>query len=736
MPTLIEEITITNPVIELNLGKKKCLPIEILRNMIKRKMYEFGYNNADLHDRIFIVKAETGSGKSTIIPVDLFRLIRDVKIPVTGKYTGKSLYCIQPRVLTTQSIAYDICSTKSVWNPDMVINKTLGYLSMPRKTELREGLIYATNGMFLTMINNMTDEEIIEKYKFILIDEAHERSLITENLIYFLKMFYLRNRGNKQLPFLLLMSATFDVNIYLKYFGLSEANLFTIGGRTYNIDTHWLKDTYPNYLTASYETIMKLNENDDEKDKNDILVFIQSFSDCEYLSEKLRQSNPTKKFLIVELNSVTVASGDGFYALNKQLPDEYTRRVIIATSVAETGLTINTLKYIIDCGWSKVRELYPPYNIGGLISKPSTQSRVIQRKGRVGRLFEGHFYPMFSEKSYKALIKQQYSDITNVGFEKMFLLLVREQQKNKVSMNIRAEYLSDDIDLLEPISKPMLTMYNSIATMLGYISPFCRLPESWNFDKFENNLVDHTTFGAGYGLTTLGYIASKLSSVNMEKSKVILSAYSRDVYVADLITAICVRPNELFTSDSKFHNISRIHGDDFIETIYIYNKFENKVASGDLNEIIKWCNKFNLDLFKLISLSQMRDDIIEEMIMAGLNPFNGYAFRFKSYDNFAVVKQLKMCFYDGYRMNLITDKQTLHGLSVTTGSKSKYIITDEFDLKSVNSSAQYSIGIKNICELDGYFTPNLYEFISAKKDYKNEQYDVKNKDLLMSYFMV
>jgi small subunit ribosomal protein S24e len=86
---------------------------------------------------------------------------------------------------------------------------------------------------------NQEDADIMGRYRFILIDEAHERALDSDMTLMLLRNFYQRNAGNKQLPFLLLTSATFATRRYAEYFGVGAENIVEVIGRAYPIETHW-----------------------------------------------------------------------------------------------------------------------------------------------------------------------------------------------------------------------------------------------------------------------------------------------------------------------------------------------------------------------------------------------------------------------------------------------------------------------------------------------------------------
>lgn len=674
------------------------IPINYIISWIKKRMPEYGYNKANLEDRILVVRAETGSGKSTVLPVEIFRILRNKDTSIAERYSGKSVICTQPRVLTTVALANDV--SKRSWNPDIVLGKTVGYQTGPYSNKANSGLLFATAGVLTAQFENQTDEEIMEMYKFILVDEAHERSQDCDLLLMLLKNFYTRNKGNKNLPFMLLTSATFDIYKYTKYFNINaENNTVQITGRAYKIDTHWPNRAINNYVEESINTAKAIHENNhnDPDNKCDILIFVTGNKQINLIKEGLENINKQYEekdseyspFIILTINRENINSQSADFNMMfiklEYLPKVFDkvvkRRIIIATIVAETGLTVDTLKYVIDCGWHKTIEIYQPWGTIGLISRPAPMSRVQQRKGRVGRLFPGEFYPLYTEDIYNTLDEQQLPDFINMGIKDKFLSIVQNQQRMKISMKEFPDFKVEDIKLLDPPSMVSFIMANSLANLLGFVSENTALSKKWppNFEK-EN------IFGIemGYGLTEIGHIAANIKSINMESIKMILLSCVYNTSVEDMINIAAIVsitdgiyhidelkkkentpagtkilldsiPNYkllyeaiLQGSDEKNLNIEHIYitlrlffSDDFIELLFIFEKFidiysepiNNSTAesnSSDPNEdILNWCKTMGVEFKSLIFALVKRNEIIDDFYLAGIDPFKNEQFKIK-----------------------------------------------------------------------------------------------------------
>ena len=404
--------------------------------------------------------------------------------------------------------------------------------------------------------------------------------------------------------------------------------------------------------------------------------------------------------------------------INNKIPK---RRIIVATIVAETGLTIDTLKYVIDCGWNRSIEIYQPWGIGGLITRPAPQSKIEQRKGRVGRMFPGEFYPLYSENTYKSLEHWQLPDIISIGIKDNFLTIVREQQKQKVLTNILPNFLIKDISLLDLPSVEGFIMANVIANQLGFLSYNTILPNQW--PPITNSYILNVNYGCG--LTQLGNIASLFSQLTMESIRILLMGYVYNIAGEDLLTIITILGQskiDFFTRDesklknnmgnkvlkSYLENLKQDNqdeddqdqDDEIIKMMLIFNHFLDKLSSLSIEELYIWCDQMGLHFDNCINNAIRRDDIIEEMYIAGLNPFrlskNKLILKLiKKEQKKNYIINIKKCIYDAYQNNLlkyiVTNDAyyTNQNIKVKVSNMSKYkpniILTDLIRLVAVQS---------------------------------------------------
>ena len=704
-------------------GSSNIIPIEYIITWIRMKMPEFGSLRGTEENRILIVKAETGSGKSTALPVEIFRMLRDKKTPLTKRFKGPTVICTQPRVLTSIQLAKDVSVENSPYNPDIVLGETVGYQTGPVKLMTGRGLVYATHGTLEMQLKMLTDIEIMDKYKFIIVDEAHERSTELDMMLVMLKNFYQRNSGNNRLPFLLLTSATIDPITYTQFFNIGKENVIEVSGHTYDIETHWPDTNTNNYAAEAAAVAIKIHEehSDDPPEKADILIFMPGQMEITTVTSILHKANKkyiessvdlsTRPMIILELNSDVINTLTGDYAMAFLPPDKLprpggrrpVRRVIVSTVVAETGITFNTLKYVIDSGWHRAPETYYPENVSGLISRPIDQNRMIQRKGRVGRLFDGEFYPLYTKNVFEAMDKNQAPNIISQGGYDIFLSIVREQQHQKLRMGVRPEFRVEDIIMIDPPPVEALMTAISTATVLGFLSPFSTLPDRWPplMDTDLHNKVSNAK--TGYGLTSLGFAAAQFSYRRpMEVIRILLAGLVNKVAASDLVTVAAMYgkgPNHLYTyipqpssdyrqvhlgadglyaslpfflatrfgggidapptgKEAAYYRARLLLSDEFAEDVLVFDAFVKRLeaSKGDLTSVAVWANDYNLDINNLINLAKERDEVMESMVLAGL-PTTSFSDRRLSVldpENFTEgLINFKQCLYEGMVTHLM-----------------------------------------------------------------------------------
>ncbi len=513
LPTLLQKGHLT-PSKESDEDLSNYIPIEYIMTFIRERVKKTGIAN-----RTLVIRSDTASGKTTVLPPYIFKNF--------FKSGEGNIIITQPKILLAIKNAKEVA--KIPGNEFMKLGDTIGWQTGSSKMRAREGVIFMTVGVLTIVLKLYTDEEIMKMYRFIILDEVHELSIEMSQTLYLLKKFMTRNAENPNLPFVICASATLDIDLYLRYFNLTRDNAIIVEGFAYPKTTHWLAENAQNYLDACYDRVREIcaaeSELNEKKDLADILVFLPGIGEIKKLAGKLDQLNVeitagkmkcsrdhVMKILLID--SAAVASNSDDY-LNleykaselrtmvggKRLPTY--RRVILTTNVSEVGLTIDTLRHVIDGGYNRGTEFYPSINATGLLTKPITHSRVKQRMGRAGRKFPGDFWPTYTEETFKLMEKQQYSDLILNEFSTV-LLSIMATENNKFNVA--------SLDLIEFVAPDSIHAALEKCYVLGYYSARTAM------------------------ITPMGLIANLFYMVPLEISRTLLAGYFWETCELDLVT--------------------------------------------------------------------------------------------------------------------------------------------------------------------------------------------------------
>ena len=433
---------------------------------------------------------------------------------------------------------------------------------------------------------------------------------------------------------------------------------------TYPIKEIFIETNTDNYIQEAANVVEKINMTDTNKQgENDILVFLPGMGEMKEFTKLMgnifEKSLPNRPFIIVILDRSSVQSLQVYKYLkvdynelrvNKSGLDdpkgEYIpyRRIFLGTVVAETGLTISTLGYVVDSGLVKQNEYYYPYNIGGLMLKPVPKSRAIQRRGRVGRKFPGTCYYLYTEDTMKDMAEQQLPDIVLDG-TKQHIITIMEKQKDLTKL-----------DMLDAPAISTLKHGLTSAIVMGVFNPV-------NYDtrKMAENL-------------------GKCLYIPLESYRMLRSAYIYNVSIPDICTIMAMtqewmRPWKIKTKEilevsiPKFFKkdidvFSAITLDQFIEELFFFNAFAIKATSGTIKSTQEWCESVGLKFNDFLAIIKTRANIMTDITTLQLLPLYGQE---NSLDSSTVnnyldrIKNIKRCLYDGYRLNLIQfDRNSLN----------------------------------------------------------------------------
>ncbi|KAJ6573855.1 pre-mRNA splicing factor [Mycena vulgaris] len=355
---------------------------------------------------IVVVVGETGSGKTTQLAQFLYE---------DGYCKHGLVGCTQPRRVAAMSVAKRVSEEM-----ECKLGGTVGYaIRFEDCTSSDTKIKYMTDGVLLRESLNEGD---LDRYSVIILDEAHERSLNTDVLMGLLRKILSRRRDLK------LIFSTFYGN----------APTYTIPGRAFPVETYHAKSPCEDYVDSAVKQVLKIHLS---LPPGDILVFMTGQEDIEITcqvvkgpvslhlpsseltdsTERLEQLNDAPLLAVLPIYSQMPAD---LQAKIFEATSDGRRKVIVATNIAETSLTVDGILYVVDAGYSKLKVYNPKVGMDALQITPISQANANQRTGRAGRTGNGFCYRLYTEMAYRnELFESTIPEIQRTNLANTVLLL-------------------------------------------------------------------------------------------------------------------------------------------------------------------------------------------------------------------------------------------------------------------------------------------------------------------------
>jgi pre-mRNA-splicing factor ATP-dependent RNA helicase DHX16 len=329
--------------------------------------------------QVLILVGETGSGKTTQIP----QYLHEIGYSELGK-----IGCTQPRRVAAMSVAARVAQEMNVR-----LGHEVGYsIRFENCTNPKTVIQYMTDGMLLREILTEPD---LASYSCMVIDEAHERTLHTDILFGLVKDI-VRFRTDLKL---IISSATLDAEKFSKYF--DDASIFMIPGRMFPVDIYYTKTPEADYVDACVVTVLQIHVS--QPVGGDILVFLTGQEEIETAAEILTQRAKNLGTRIPELIICPIYANlpSDQQAKIFEPTAKGSRKVVLATNIAETSLTIEGITYVVDCGFNKQKTYNARSGMESLVVTPISQAAANQRAGRAGRTQPGKCFRLFTAWSFQ-----------------------------------------------------------------------------------------------------------------------------------------------------------------------------------------------------------------------------------------------------------------------------------------------------------------------------------------------
>lgn len=545
-----EEETVYKPAEPANddlMALRRSLPMYCGRHAVVK---------AILSEQVTIVVGETGSGKSTQLPQALLDADPKQRIVVT-----------QPRRVAAISLAQRVAKEAG----KQPVGALVGYnVRFDAKLSAQTRIRYVTDGMLLRefMLNPS-----LSQYTTVIVDEAHERTLTSDLCLGLLKKVISKRKDLK----IVVMSATLDAELFSNFF--SSSTPLYVPGRAFKVERFYTREPVANIVDAAVRTVQQVNSGNPE---GDILVFLPGQDEIESAHELLKEYTPPNNVPKLVIKPLYAALPE------KQQQSVFEpvngRKVVLATNIAETSVTIPGVRYVIDSGVRKVRIHRTKLGLESLLPGPISQASAAQRAGRAGRERDGKVWRLYTEDTYlNEMQSQTEPEIARVSLAHAVLVLKR------VGV--------EDVQNFDWVTPPgQVAVRNALLQLLAL------------------NAID-----LNMKITSFGRSMAKLP-LNPELSAVLLTAYSQPskrVKEAVLDVAACLSvPDLLITpSPSKRQQINDARHalfpaasqyGDLVLVKLVYDAYKRI----DKSELKEWCLQVGVNFRGLQRVAQVRKQLL------------------------------------------------------------------------------------------------------------------------------
>jgi len=330
------------------------------------------------NNQVIVVAGETGSGKTTQLP----KMCLEAGLGIEAK-----IGCTQPRRVAALSISRRIAEELNVgWGQEVGCK-----IRFDDRSNEHTYIKMMTDGILLAETQG---DRVLSEYNAIIIDEAHERSLNIDFLLGHLKGLLARRADLK----LIITSATIDTEAFSKHF--NNAPIIEVSGRLYPVEVVYQpldaaseEQGDISYVDAAVQAAERVLY---ESSAGDLLIFMPGERDIRETTDQLETRFNGEAELVPLFGRLTAGEQQRVFAPSAR------RKIVVATNIAETSLTIPGIRYVIDAGLARISRYNPRTRIKRLPVEPVSQSSANQRKGRAGRVESGVCIRLYSEEDFQA----------------------------------------------------------------------------------------------------------------------------------------------------------------------------------------------------------------------------------------------------------------------------------------------------------------------------------------------
>ena len=497
--------------------------------------------------QVIVVAGETGSGKTTQLPKMCLEL---------GFGNLGTIGHTQPRRIAARSVAARIAEELQTELGDLVGYKVRFNDQISDNTQIK----LMTDGILLAEIQT---DRFLNQYSCLIIDEAHERSLNNDFILGYLKQLLPRRPDLK----VIITSATIDVERFSKHF--NNAPIIEVSGRAYPVEVRYrpvAEEDDQDQLQGILNAVDELQA----EGRGDILIFMNGEREIRDTAEALQKQN-LKHTEILPLFARLSAQEQ-----NKIFHPSGLNRIVLATNVAETSLTVPGIKYVIDPGTARISRYSYRTKVQRLPIEPISQASANQRKGRCGRVSEGICIRLYSEEDFNNRPEFTDPEILRTNLASVIL------QMTALGL--------DDIEAFPFVDAPDKRHIQDGVKLLEELGAFETV---------------QTKSGEKRRLTTIGRQLAQLP-VDPRLAKMLLSAVNfGSVYeVMIIVSALSIqdpreRPTEKQQASDEKHRRFADKKSDFLAFLNLWNYVQEQQKALTKNQFRRQCQKDFLNYLRI-----------------------------------------------------------------------------------------------------------------------------------------
>ena len=531
--------------------------------------------------QVIVVAGETGSGKTTQLPKMCLEL---------GLGNLGTIGHTQPRRIAARSVAARIAEELQTELGDLVGYKVRFNDQISDNTQIK----LMTDGILLAEIQT---DRFLNQYSCLIIDEAHERSLNNDFILGYLKQLLPRRPDLK----VIITSATIDVERFSKHF--NNAPIIEVSGRTYPVEVRYrpvAEEDDQDQLQGILNAVDELQA----EGRGDILIFMNGEQEIRDTAEALQKQN-LKHTEILPLFARLSAQEQ-----NKIFHPSGLNRIVLATNVAETSLTVPGIKYVIDPGTARISRYSYRTKVQRLPIEPISQASANQRKGRCGRVSEGICIRLYSQEDFNNRPEFTDPEILRTNLASVILQMTALGLDDIEAFPFvdapDKRHIQDGVKLLEELGAIQPKKIKS------YKHDGARFPTrakdvsaNKNGTRYETCAIESEEKKQGWELTPIGRQLAQLP-VDPRLAKMLLSAVDLgSVYeVMIIVSALSIqdpreRPTEKQQASDEKHRRFADKKSDFLAFLNLWHYVQEQQKALTKNQFRRQCQKDFLNYLRI-----------------------------------------------------------------------------------------------------------------------------------------